>query len=648
MSQDTFFSNEGDNFEFTLPETAPVEEESIGGVVAETPEEPRPFDQPVEIFTEDDALGQNKISVEGANHKALKNHLASGEDSPGLDRLTVSLLSGDDTQERSAVMGKLSLKKQQMMMHLVNSFIDTRPKDQPATPEEVNRLISIASRDVDDMFKDPATLFEKMEAKRLWDESMSTKEILESVNSEQKDGIEVAARDILAKTASFRNLLEDASEKWKDAGVASTGLNILGVLTPFLSWYNIQNATENAPTSSLLPGSNIREQVEYLYGLPHEEAAIQAKKAIEDIASRSKIDALHFAGALVGYSNWDEGVDNLTGAIDLTGLGVSIASPILRGLKGLIKLGASSRRAIEAGDIAAFNGDISEAAKRFISINPNLSAKTAVFQVGGIRQTGLVDATDDLMRSTLSIFNPEQVIRGTDAATNIAAMRTTTLIHQLQNQSSELMNTFLTDPLLVRRLERGSAGLDEALRVAEVNVRHRLGQYNLAVVDVECFEDYNQKTWLWTSPEHVWIPFKGQGLAHVEIDSMPIWKKKYQNKYRLQRTKNHETARTVYKELDMPFQFMHDSIVSIESNQARFRVFANEDWYPMLYVNDSLILDGTQFTPGYQDFDGFETRRHTLTFTGLLPDTNYTLKVIGHSRLRKEEDTIYFDIKTSQ
>lgn len=163
---------------------------------------------------------------------------------------------------------------------------------------------------------------------------------------------------------------------------------------------------------------------------------------------------------------------------------------------------------------------------------------------------------------------------------------------------------------------------------------------------VECFEDYNQKTWLWTTPESVYIPFKEIGLAHVTIDSMPIWKKKYQNKYKLQRVRNHKLARTDYRELEMPFQFMMDSIVLIESNRAVVRVFANEDWYPDLYVDDQLWKSIPDATPGYQDFDGFTTRRHTITFDGLLPTTNYVLAVRGYSRLRKEEDIIYFTIKT--
>jgi hypothetical protein len=162
----------------------------------------------------------------------------------------------------------------------------------------------------------------------------------------------------------------------------------------------------------------------------------------------------------------------------------------------------------------------------------------------------------------------------------------------------------------------------------------------------ECFEDYNQKTWLWTSPESVWIPFKEIGLSHVTIDSMPIWKKKYQDKYLLERTINRITMDKSYKELEMPFQFFHDSIVSIQESKVIVRVFATEDWHPTLEVDDQTWIELPDAQPGTQDFDGFNTRRHTCTFNGLSPQTTYTLAVRGYSRLRKEEDIVYFTVTT--
>jgi len=181
-------------------------------------------------------------------------------------------------------------------------------------------------------------------------------------------------------------------------------------------------------------------------------------------------------------------------------------------------------------------------------------------------------------------------------------------------------------------------------------IEYMLPQTEVDTIDVtECWDEVDSKTWRWDTPEHVWIPFEEIGFSHVEVDSMPIWKKKFQRKYRLQRTKHHDLAKTEYKELEMPFQFMYDSIVSVESNVATVRVFANEDWYPTTYVEDQQWEELIDSMPGYQDFDGFETRRHTITFNGLLPDTSYTLKVVGRSRLRKEETSVvYFNIKTSQ
>jgi len=167
------------------------------------------------------------------------------------------------------------------------------------------------------------------------------------------------------------------------------------------------------------------------------------------------------------------------------------------------------------------------------------------------------------------------------------------------------------------------------------------------IVVTECFEDYNKKIWLWDTPDAVWIPFKEIGLSHVAVDSMPDWKKILQNKYRLERTKDHSLATTEYKELAMPFQFMaNDSVVSITSTEIRLKLFGSDDWYPMQYVDDQLWLDGTVFVPGYQDFYGYPTRRHSLTFAGLLPNTTYNLRIEGFSRDGLESDIRYFILTT--
>lgn len=167
------------------------------------------------------------------------------------------------------------------------------------------------------------------------------------------------------------------------------------------------------------------------------------------------------------------------------------------------------------------------------------------------------------------------------------------------------------------------------------------------ILATECFEDFDKKIWMWTTESTVWIPFKETGFSHVQVDSLPIWKKKYQNKWRLEQNKSRVESKTEYRELDMPFQFfVSDSISSVGQTSIKVKVFANEDWYPMQYINDVLYFDGSEYTPGFQDFDGYPTRRHTLLFDGLNPNTEYTLKIIGYSRLRDETDEAIFTITT--
>ena len=169
------------------------------------------------------------------------------------------------------------------------------------------------------------------------------------------------------------------------------------------------------------------------------------------------------------------------------------------------------------------------------------------------------------------------------------------------------------------------------------------------IVDIECFEDYNEKIWLWTDESHVWIPFKGQGLSHVAVDSLPIWKKKYQNKWRLERVKDHKQTRIFYKELDIPFQFyVKDSVVSVEPTVARLRVFGNEDWFPQVIVDEVPREPLYDATPGFQDFHGVTTRRHSITVDGLTPGTTHNIRIIGFQREGEETDYADFVIETPQ
>ena len=173
------------------------------------------------------------------------------------------------------------------------------------------------------------------------------------------------------------------------------------------------------------------------------------------------------------------------------------------------------------------------------------------------------------------------------------------------------------------------------------------------IIVTECFEDYTQKIWLHRSddlniyPHEVFIPFKETSLIPVQVDSLPTWKKIYQNKWKLERTRDYVNAKTTYKELDIPFQlYIKDSVYLVEPTRIIVRVFANEDFGVMQYVGDQLVVDGSMFTPGAPEIDGVVMRRHTCTFEGLTPNTEYTLKVVAMERDGDGVEEALFTITT--
>lgn len=174
------------------------------------------------------------------------------------------------------------------------------------------------------------------------------------------------------------------------------------------------------------------------------------------------------------------------------------------------------------------------------------------------------------------------------------------------------------------------------------------------LIVTECFTEYNKKIWLHRTdeidvyPHEVAVPFQELSLVRVQVDSLPIWKKLYQHKWKLERTKHFRAAWRTYRELDIPFQFfVDDSIISIAPTVARVRVFGSEDWYPEVIVNGVSRGPTPEHVPGSQDFHGYITRRHSIGIDNLTPGTQYAITIKGYCREDETEtDETTFIIET--
>jgi hypothetical protein len=86
--------------------------------------------------------------------------------------------------------------------------------------------------------------------------------------------------------------------------------DFLETIIPFKSALNTHDAVSGANTESYLQGSNIRDQLIYLWSLPSHRFQIELEFAVSDIAETNVSDAIMFLNAVKHYRSDDEFLDN--------------------------------------------------------------------------------------------------------------------------------------------------------------------------------------------------------------------------------------------------------------------------------------------------------------------------------------------------
>lgn len=170
-----------------------------------------------------------------------------------------------------------------------------------------------------------------------------------------------------------------------------------------------------------------------------------------------------------------------------------------------------------------------------------------------------------------------------------------------------------------------------------------------------CWDLLGKKVWYHGGdinmyPHPIYFPTKEKGMIRVEFkDTLTIPQKIYQTKWKLERLKDFENARTLYSTIkEVPFQFyIDDSIISIDDTTLKVRVFGSEDWYPQFIVNGIEREPLYTSTPGSPEINGMTMRRHSCTIDGLEPNTQYDIQVKGYCRRDESEtDIATFTITT--
>ena len=245
-----------------------------------------------------------------------------GDTSPGKEAISVSLQNGQEPFLREKAASDEVSKLRQEQSWMVRDLISNKANTQATwSDQEVTDLKDFSSLTP---IVNPNTVIEELFSKKLFDRvirendspsSVFTRGLTKETTSTLEE-VDIAS-DVLTRKEVATTKLQDLEGKWQETGLLGTVKEYGQQFIPFLSWYLTQNAVKEAKTESLLPGNNLKEQVEHLWLLPKDEFERELTTALSDISKVSTLDAIRFAQAVVSYGSSDELLDNIFGAVDI-------------------------------------------------------------------------------------------------------------------------------------------------------------------------------------------------------------------------------------------------------------------------------------------------------------------------------------------
>lgn len=417
--------------------------------------------------------------------------------SPGKEAIRSSFLLGTETEMRERATSdsneeyrnnKLDLVRQ-TTAHLgdadpkaTNDFLNGLLKAQPAyTPDTVfehkfasayiNNVIASGTKE------DTVTLFNR------------------ALDKEFNKTLDVSAiaEGTLARKETFQTIAEDIDAQVEKMGTLSWMGNLAQTMVPGYSWAKMNDQT--AVTSSLLPGSNLRDQVQHLWLLPKDEARKTLKDAVDRLAKDNPIEAQRLAHAAVAYGTSEELLTNIFGiadALTIAQAGGAAGKMALRAAK-MIGRGAVDAEALAKAAPTSTPDPVRQAFKDSIAATEGSAPKpeTIAAANGNVKSAAEIQAFKilragdpngdavELSARLPSLFNWDSITRNPGS---LSREQTDRIVAGGQNRAVRLLKT-LDDPSKVNR------ATDEAwavgVRETQEELSRRYPHLNDAVLDVQ-------------------------------------------------------------------------------------------------------------------------------------------------------------------
>lgn len=330
---------------------------------------------------------------------------------------------------------------------------------------------------------DNAPVWEAEYSRKIAENAMRASGLLEKygeklVNDPEAKRVMGSFQKVSTLREAFLKLAENEDAEARSNSWATTALNLGLSVVPGVSWYSTTRPELYKTTQSILPGSNVQEQILSLYRIGQESgpevAVALAKQAIDAIKKISPNDAREFAHLLNSFTDADANMFNLIGIADLS------AAPSISKTagRGLVSLGGTLAGVFKASGKGILSGigllDASGAVERAALANAwnNLKLKA---NAGGSN----ISDISQIQRDVISIANPSAAVNGGRFLGREASQR---LENAMIDRAGELLN------LASRSIDVGAADsprvLQAALHDAADTARRLHPHMNNSVVDV--------------------------------------------------------------------------------------------------------------------------------------------------------------------
>lgn len=336
---------------------------------------PYSFSDPEQTFSFTDGVSPVPTDVATAQRAVKADYSIGTPLSPGAPAIANTIKQGNEGQYRQDIADHEAVQNDAARTAVLMKLSQAGPLQ----PEDIQTVQNLSTAD---LRPDASTIFEQKFAQKYTADTMN-------VNSDQpqsplnrfgyfdapkaSDNVDVFT-DLTQRIEEDKTRLENVHADWQQTSWSSAVPQYLAQMVPLLSSYRLHNVLTTAPTTSVLPGENLGEQISYVNSLPDAQRRAAITKAIDSIPNQ--LDKLTFAQAIVSYNSTDRLTSDVLGVLDastvggpLLGKGIKIGQAI----RGTVPAGKTFAQAAEKGLLSAPKVDTAAAAIQEMKVDAGVS-----------------------------------------------------------------------------------------------------------------------------------------------------------------------------------------------------------------------------------------------------------------------------------